>query len=323
MLLTIGAAVVAMLACLLLARTADALVRILRPLEAVLFLCVCSVSLALATGIALTAAGLAAVARIGPIAQGRWSAGQLRAEVPIPGWLGTAAAVAVAVLLGRAGYRTLSIVVALLRADRVCRSITPADPVIVVDDDSIDAFTIAGTRGRVIISSGLLAVLSSDERRILTAHELSHLGRRHHLYIHAVDIAAAANPLLRSVGDAIRLAVERWADEDAAAACGDRRMTGRTLARVALLRSALRAGGSRVSAGPVVDRPPYYSPLGNLAAVSHSVVTRVQALLDPAAQPRTGRLTAGALAAVLVLLVGLASLLHIRAAIETADLVGR
>ncbi|MEP6562534.1 MAG: hypothetical protein ABJD68_15845 [Nakamurella sp.] len=55
------------------------------------------------------------------------------------------------------------------------------------------------------MSRGQLQALRPEEQRMLTGHELSHLRRRHHLYVHTVDLAVAANPLLHRAADAVRL----------------------------------------------------------------------------------------------------------------------
>jgi hypothetical protein len=95
--------------------------------------------------------------------------------------------------------------------------------------------------------------------------------------VHAVDLAAAANPALRRVAAAVRLGVERWADEDAAAMmAGDRTAAARALATTALTRSALRRGETLGA-----HRRPVVPALG--VATSH-VTQRAQALLAPTPQ---------------------------------------
>ncbi|MET3803309.1 Zn-dependent protease with chaperone function [Nakamurella sp. UYEF19] len=305
---------VAVLACLVVGRTAGTAVRRLRPMQAVRLLTAASLAVSLATGIALTAIAVAVIASLGSVAaEGHWSAAVIRAEVPVPAWLGAGAAVMVAVLLVRAAIRTVSIVLSLVRAEKLCRSLrTGNGPMVVLGDGSADAFTIAGLHGCVVIGQRLLDELDADERRVLTAHELSHLTRRHHLYVHIADIAAAANPLLRNVSAAVRLGVERWADEDAAAGMGDRRVTGRALARVALLRSALARSSSGRGPTDLAARIPV------LGVGALQVASRVQALLEPAPARRNGRVATAVVLSILVLLVGIASLAHIREAIESA-----
>lgn len=128
--------------------------------------------------------------------------------------------------------------------------------------------------------------------------------------MHLADIAAAGNPLLRRVPAAVRLGVERWADEDAAAAVGDRRIAGRALARVALLRAAL-------------TRVAFTAPLQGVGAPglgigALQVAVRVRALLEPAPRPHMSRLVALVTMSLIVLLVGAASLAHVQQAIEAA-----
>ncbi|SDP19712.1 Peptidase family M48 [Nakamurella panacisegetis] len=314
MTLPLIAALVAVLACLLVGRSAHLLLRNMRPAQAVVVLALVSVTVSLASGMALTAIAVAVIASLTAVASdGHWSASIIRTEVPIPGWLGALAALAVVVLMARGAVRTVSIVMALVRADRLCRDIrADGGPVVVVDDESADAYTVAGIRGCVVISQRLLTRLTADERRVLTAHELSHLTKRHHLYVHLADIAAAGNPLLAPVSAAVRLGVERWADEDAATGIGDRRVTGRALARVALLRSEMSRAIAVPTVGPLLVRVPV------LGVGALLVASRVQALLQPKPRPYPGRAAAFLLLSVLVLLVGVASLNHIHDAIEGA-----
>lgn len=292
--------------CLLLRGAAPAAVRRLRPGQAVPLLTGAALALSLACGAALSAIAAAVLATLGAVAaQGHWSAAMLRAELPLPFWLGAAAAGVVAMLLARTGWRTVRIGVELVLADRLSRSLRRrGGPVVVLDDDAAGAYTVAGIRGCVVLSRRLLDVLDADQRRVVTAHELSHLYRRHHLYLHVVDVAAAANPLLRQVSAEVRLGVERWADEDAAAGVGDRRLTGTSLARVALLRRSLPGPGAGGATA--------------LGVVQGATVVRVQALLEPAAQSRTGRVLLAAALALVVLGMGVASLDHIQDAIEAA-----
>ncbi len=308
------AAALALLACLVVGRAAAAVVRFMRPGQAVVLLIAASLAVSLSSGIALTAIAVAVVASLTSVAaDGHWSAAMIRAEIPIPSWLGAIAALAVSVLLLRAAVRTTSIVLALVRADRLCRQIrADGGPVVLVDDNSADAYTVAGIRGCVVISKRLFSQLNADERRVLTGHELSHLNKRHHLYVHLADIAAAANPLLKPVPAAVRLGVERWADEDAASGIGNRRTTGRALARVALLRAALARGGVPAHHTP----PPAAVPVLGVGGLE--VASRVQALLQPAPRLRTGRFTVAVIVSMLVLVLGIASLAHIQDTIERA-----
>ncbi|MER7397972.1 M56 family metallopeptidase [Streptomyces sp. NPDC000151] len=104
------------------------------------------------------------------------------------------------------------------------------------------AFAIPGRPGRIFVTSGMLAGLDADERQVLLAHERGHLRHRHARLRLLVDVAAALNPLLAPVRDAVAFLLERWADEHAADRTGDRRDVARALARAALL--AHRGGGT-------------------------------------------------------------------------------
>lgn len=157
--------------------------------------------------------------------------------------------------------------------------ISPAE-MSIVDDAIPDAYAVAGLRGHVVVTTSMLRLLPAAERRALLAHEAAHVRHRHHLYVQAVRLAACVNPMLRPSVAAVTLAVERWADEDAAAAVRDRRVVARSLARAALGRRA-------ATAAPTV-----------LAAADHQVGDRVRFLLAP--RPRRRPLTAGAVAAVIV-----------------------
>ncbi|WP_405072198.1 hypothetical protein OG558_22650 [Kribbella sp. NBC_01510] len=108
----------------------------------------------------------------------------------------------------------------------------------------------------------MLAALDGDERRVLLAHEAAHLNHRHHLYVHLVErepspdrsialseLAAAVNPLLAAVPSVVRTSVERWADEDAAVAVGDREITARAVAKAGL---ATATATRRPSAPPLL-----------------------------------------------------------------------
>jgi hypothetical protein len=130
------------------------------------------------------------------------------------------------------------------------------DGLVVVDSDRADAFATPGWSGRIVVTTGLLRGLSATERRAVLEHERSHLRHRHAWWLLAADLAAAANPLLRASARTVAHSVERWADEDAAAAVADRRLVARAVGRAALLRHASPAPSPALSAlgGQVPDR---------------------------------------------------------------------
>lgn len=97
--------------------------------------------------------------------------------------------------------------------------------------------------------------------------------------------------MLVGAARAVRRSVERWADEDAARAVGDRTLTACTVARVAVLVKARTVDGVAATGGDVPDR--------------------VRALL--AAPPRRRMLPAVALGAMLALSLAAAGTVHLHA----------
>jgi Zn-dependent protease with chaperone function len=133
----------------------------------------------------------------------------------------------------------------------------------VIASDEAVAYTLPGRPGQVVVSTGMLRSLDAKERRVLVAHEQSHLRRHHHRYVRLTELAVAAMPVLSPLNARLRFAVERWADEDAAAEIGDRALVASAIARAAL-----------------ASRP---SPRLGLAMADARVVERVQIMLaDPA-----------------------------------------
>jgi Zn-dependent protease with chaperone function len=213
---------------------------------------------------------------------GWWSAATLRAESPIPRVPAIACAVLVCLAvanLTRTGWRRVRVLFGL---SRCCRELRATDGVILLDSERRDAFTTTPPNARIVVTTGLLDRLSADEGRALFAHERSHLDHRHGWWILTADLAAAVNPLLVPTAGAVRRAVERWADEDAARVVGDRGLVARSLARTALLVNA-------PAAVPVA------------AASGGDVGDRVRAMLGP--PPRTSPLPAAVLAVMLLLAV--------------------
>ncbi len=189
------------------------------------------------------------------------------------------------------------------RSHLLCRSLPGSDTVVLLPGD--DVYTLAGLRGRIVLGTGFFGRLELAEQRVVTAHEWSHLRRRHHLHIHLTDIAVAANPLLAGAGELVRTGIERWADEDAATATGDRRAAARALARVALLRNRLQTAPATAGV--------------RLAAASGQVTARVQALLLPALPARSPRLLLALVLAAGCLGVGVVALLWVHALLEFAQ----
>jgi hypothetical protein len=276
------AVVVSLLASLLLGMTAGPLSRRLQPADTVRLLSVAGLCASVAMCFSLSVVAFSQLAQIPWLARaGHWSTAVLHATNPDPALVGPPAVAAVVLLLGAAVVRAGVALRDLWHAERACRELGgDSSGLVVVDDPRPDAYTVPGVRGRVVVSRAMLCALPAGERRVLLAHEASHLRHRHHLYVLAADLAATANPLQRRVAQVVRVAVERWADEDAATVVGDRRLAARALARAALARSG------PITAASTAGREPASGRL-SLRMGDSAVVGRVRALLAPA--PSKGR----------------------------------
>jgi Peptidase family M48 len=159
---------------------------------------------------------------------------------------------------------------AVLRRDRHLRIHGPG-PVEFIESQEAFAATMPGKGGRIIVSTALVELVDDQEFDIVIAHERAHAQNRHDRYLLWARLVSAALPFMRPVTRRLHFVLERWADETAAARCGDRTLVATTLAKVAL-------------------NEPVSSPLA-LAALSFSglgVVGRVEALLAPP-RPRPAR----------------------------------
>ncbi|MDT0266679.1 M56 family metallopeptidase [Streptomyces sp. DSM 44915] len=209
-----------------------------------------------------------------------WSDPEVRAALPYDGVVGRAAIPALLVVAVACGL-------ALWRQHRVRRAVAhaltglPPSEVAVLPDATPYAYTAPGHRAgraRIVVSTAMLDSLSSPERRALFAHERAHLAGRHHRFLLLTQLAACAHPLLRPLRRAVAYSVERWADETAARAVGDRVLMARAVGRAAL-----------------VSGPAPALPLAGVAAPG-PVPRRVAALLAPAPPARgwpPARTTAG------------------------------
>jgi len=272
----------------LLGALAPRLGRWLPPATAVRALSAAALVSALGTGFVLAVAGFVVLAQVPVVAAlGHWSAAVVATGHLVPVAAGGLAGLTVTVLLASALCRVLRAGRELTVAALVCRRLgRGVGGLVVVEDEVPEAFALPGLGGRVVVSTAMLAALPADERAVLLAHEAAHLAHRHHLYVQAVELAAAANPLLRPVARAVRAAVERWADEVAAAQVGDRALAARALARAGLARArASRAARSRLAVTGALGG-------AALGGAQTQVADRARALLAPPVPPR--RALAGA-----------------------------
>ncbi|MFF9624514.1 M56 family metallopeptidase [Streptomyces griseosporeus] len=212
-----------------------------------------------------------------------WSDPEVREAVPYDEVVGRAAIpalTAVVVVCVRVLWRHGRV---RRQAHRALSGLPGPSAVAVLPDDTPYACAVPGGKrgGRVVVTTGLLGRLASAERRALLAHERAHLAARHHRFLLVTQLASAANPFLRPLRTAVSYTTERWADEEAARAVGDRRTVARAIGRAAL---AARAAPWPTLAGFALPGP---------------VPRRVAALLGPApaARSRLSLFTAVGLAA--------------------------
>ncbi|AKN74095.1 MULTISPECIES: M56 family metallopeptidase [Streptomyces] len=186
-----------------------------------------------------------------------WSDPEVRAAVPHDEVAGRAAIPALAVVTA-ACARTLWRHRRVTRRARRALAGVPAPTVAVLPDDTPYAYALPGGRGRgrIVVTTALVAGLTSAERRALFAHERAHLTARHHRHLLAAHLAARANPFLRPLRTAVVYTAERWADEEAARAVGDRRTVARAIGKAALLapRTPVPTVAALAATGPVPRR---------------------------------------------------------------------
>ena len=191
-----------------------------------------------------------------------WCTRFTRTHDDIPAVVGLPSVVVVAAMTG-------ALVRAAGRARRSRAQQRSTGELLVVDDGRPDAYAVPGRPGHIVVTAGMLRLLEPVEREVLLAHERSHLRHGHHRYLAVAALATAIAPVLGFITRRLRLAVERWADEDAAAAVGDRELVARTIIRAALATRDLD------------ERP-------SLARGRVGVPARVEALLNPAPAPPFG-----------------------------------
>jgi Zn-dependent protease with chaperone function len=213
--------------------------------------------------------------------QGHWSPTALQHADPVAVPVEVAATLALAAVTVRVAAVALRRSRALLDAHRLAAALPAHRAELAVIADPVPcAYAVPGRPGRIVASVGLLRGLHAGERRAVFAHERSHLQHHHHAHHTAAQLAAAANPLLRALPTAVRLATERWADEDAA----------RTAPRDTVAQALIHAAAPRRSTA---------TPAVVLAVAIEQIATRVQALRAPA--PQTSGWRIAALLAVLLL----------------------
>ncbi|MFF7472720.1 M48 family metalloprotease [Streptomyces sp. NPDC008092] len=214
-------------------------------------------------------------------ALGHWSAHSAQHDDPaqlsvalVAGLLLGAAVLTAARMLWRRA-RTL----AAAALDAAC--MPTRDGTVIVDDEAPDAYALPGLPGRIVVSTGMLHTLDETERTILLAHERAHLTAHHYAFVALAQLGACANPLLRPFATAVAYTIERWADENAVRATGDRRRVARTVGKAALaahqVPALARAAGAALGILGVRGLRGRRGPLASAGPVPR----RVAALLAP------------------------------------------
>jgi len=198
-----------------------------------------------------------------------WSDPEVRESVPQDEIVGKAAIpllLAVVAGCGRTLWRHLRV----RRQAHAALAGLRDTPIAVLPDAEPYTYALpAGPRDRIVVSTGMLDRLDSQERRALFAHERAHLTARHHRHLLITQLAAQANPFLLPLRTAVSYVAERWADEEAAHSVGSRKAVARAIGKAALV--------SRGTPGPT---------LAGLAAPG-PLPRRVAALLAPPPPART------------------------------------
>ena len=181
-----------------------------------------------AVPLALDAAGVGAVAEVchhllGPAAPGG----------DMVGWVSLAISVAFFAIAGAAHRRSRR----LQRAARIERwfgnhtRLSDAT-LVVLPTDAVVAYATPGSPAQVVVSHGLTKTLSPDELDAVVRHELAHLRNRHHrdlVLAGVVDATMGWIPGMRGSTAALRLSIERSADEEASELPGARDAPRRAL----------------------------------------------------------------------------------------------
>ena len=188
----------------------------------------------------------------------QWCSHALGHHRDVPVWLGLTC--------------TALVVVGTVRAVRVLTtyrrmSCSRPAPLTVADDAAAYAVTLPGAGGQIVVSAGLMQALDPHETEVVIAHEQAHATHRHDRYLLLGALVTAFLPPLAWLSSRLTFSLERWADETAAARCGDRRLVAATLGKVALIE---RSG-----------RHPMVGFAGAAGFAGLGVAARVRLLLGP------------------------------------------
>jgi hypothetical protein len=103
---------------------------------------------------------------------------------------------------------------------------------VILPTDSVVAYATPGSPAQVVVSRGLSRALTADELNAVVRHELAHLRHGHHrdmVLAGVIDATLGWIPWMHASTTALRLSIERSADEEAAERPGARDATRRAL----------------------------------------------------------------------------------------------
>ncbi|MDG4797354.1 M48 family metalloprotease [Micromonospora sp. WMMD1082] len=247
------------------------LARRFRPDIAAIALAWSAVVAAAASAVNLATFALKAFAELPAVARRfDWSDHVVRADtahVPWVSWFSLVWLLVAGVAVTRAWVVHRRAMVSARRYDRLL----PGTYVVVLDDDSVDAFAVPGDPGHIIVTRGMRDALDEQQYEALLAHERAHLVGRHHRLVLLVALAAAVHPVFRWLLREVEYLVERAADEYAAVAVGSRRTVARAVGAAALAATGRRRHAAALGLAP--SRP----ELGGAGVVPRRVASLLAA----------------------------------------------
>ena len=236
----------ALAVAVVLSRVAVPVTRRLTPIAAAWVLAASALAAGFLWAVGLGCLAVATLGRFAVVARlGHWSSAVLRAHAPLPlaaGLVSVALLLFASVSLGGAALR---LVRGLDQLKRLRASSSPDrhGDLTIVHAPEPEAVALPGWPGSIVVTSGMLRVLDPAERAVLLAHERAHLRGAHWVFRLATRLGAALLPTVKPAVASCDRALERWADEAAAAEVGDRHLTARCVAKAALASTGYHRSG--------------------------------------------------------------------------------
>ncbi|HEX6351533.1 M48 family metalloprotease [Actinophytocola sp.] len=204
----------------------------------------------IAAGVNLFSFALKALAEIPAVARmGGWSHETVAADtahVPWVSWLSllwcVAAGIAVTVAW-RARRR------AIRTSEQLAETLPDGPRVVVVPSEAVDAFSLPGPSGRIVVTTAMRDTLHTDRLDAVIAHEQCHLDQRHHDLLWLTRLGKTIHPLLTPMLRHVQYLVERAADEAAADAVGNRRNVAAAVGEAALRANRVTAPAGTLHLG--------------------------------------------------------------------------